>query len=99
MNISINPVGVNPDSKLEEFVNARVSKLLKFNDSILNVEVFLRVRNTQSGENKIVEIKVEIPKTEFFAKKVSKTFEESTDAVIEALRRQMVKHKEKIRAK
>jgi len=67
-----------------------------FYEDIISSEVFLRLENVQDMENKIVEIRLEIRGNNVFAKKQSKTFEEATDLTIEALRRQLLKHKTKI---
>jgi len=42
---------------------------------------------------------LKIPGNDLFAKKQSDSFEESTDIAVEALRRQLKKHKEKIKGK
>ncbi|MCK4661938.1 MAG: ribosome-associated translation inhibitor RaiA [Bacteroidales bacterium] len=97
MNIKIHSIRFNADAKLEGFVENKVKKLGQFYDDIMGAEVFLRLDKSQNLENKITEIKVEIPGSHLFAKKKSKTFEESTDIAVDALRRQIVKHKEKIR--
>jgi putative sigma-54 modulation protein len=70
---------------------------VQFYDDIIGVEVFLKLEKTQSSENKITEIRIDIPGNELFAKKQSKSFEESTDNAIDALKKQITKHKEKIR--
>ena len=85
--------------KLEQFIESKVNKLNQFYDDIISVEVFLKVDKDQGLENKITEIKLKISGTELFAKKQTKTFEESTDTAIEALRRQLTKFKEKQRGK
>jgi putative sigma-54 modulation protein len=98
MDIKISSVHFNADKKLLEFVDGKVSKLVKFYEDIIGAEVFLRLENTQDAENKVAEIRLVIPGNELFAKKQSKSFEEATDNVIEALRQQIIKHKEKGRA-
>lgn len=98
MNIKINSVKFDADKKLENFVESKVSKLNKVYDNIIGVEVFLKLENTQDLENKIAEIRVEIPGNDLFAKKQCKTFEEATDNAIEALKRQIKKHKEKLKS-
>ena len=47
--------------------------------------------------NKIAEIKLLVPGQDLFVKKQAKSFEESTDLAVEALRRQVKKYKEKKR--
>ena len=97
MNIRINAVRFDADIKLEQFVQKKVSKLERYFDDIINAEVFLKLENTSELENKVVEIKLDIPGGDLFARKQSKSFEESTDIVIDALKQQILKHKEKLR--
>jgi putative sigma-54 modulation protein len=49
-------------------------------------------------KDKIVEIKVQIPKHEFFVKSSSKSFEESFDVAQDALINQIKRKKEKLAA-
>jgi len=95
MNIKINAVHFDADKKLEDFINKKVSKLTEKHDSITGVDVTLKLDNSQDRENKIAEIKINVKGNEFFSKKQSASFEESTDDVTEALRRQLKKYKEK----
>lgn len=97
MEIKIHSIHFDADQKLIEFIEKKVGKLVQFYDNILGAEIFLRLDKDQSLENKLVEIKLAIPKNDLFAKKQSRTFEESTDNAVEALRRQLQKTKEKQR--
>ena len=98
MNIKIHSIHFDADSKLLGFINQKVKKLQQFYVGIIGAEVFLRLEKVQDMENKIVEVKLFIPGNDIFAKKQSKTFEESTDDCVEALRRQLKKHKDKQRS-
>jgi len=95
MNSKIHSIHFDADKKLLNFIEQKLKKLLLFYDGIIMAEVFLRLENVQDLENKIVEIRLDIPGSDVFAKKQSKTFEEATDNVIEALRRQLLKYKKK----
>ena len=86
------------DVKLLDFIQKRVDKLETFYDRIIDGEVFLRVEKDDSNENKVVEIKLNGPKNQFFSKENARSFEAATDAAVEALRRQLKKHKEKLMA-
>ncbi|MBK7133835.1 MAG: ribosome-associated translation inhibitor RaiA [Bacteroidales bacterium] len=97
MNIQIHSVRFDADKKLTDFVHQKLDKLTQFSDDIVNAEVFLRLDKDQERENKISEIKLELPGGPLFAKKQTKTFEESTDEAIEALKKQITKHKQKKR--
>ncbi|QQS50269.1 MAG: ribosome-associated translation inhibitor RaiA [Bacteroidota bacterium] len=97
MNIKINSVRVSPTSKLEAFVQEKVKKLGQYSDEIIGAEVFLKIENAQEMDNKVVEIRMDIPGNDLFIKKQSKTFEEATDLAVDSLKRQLTKFKEKRR--
>ena len=97
MEIQIHSVHFDADKKLLDFIQVKVKKLLQYRDDIFAADIFLRLVNIQDDHNKIVEIKLDIPHNPLFAKKQSKTFEEATDNVIDALRRQITKQKGKQR--
>jgi putative sigma-54 modulation protein len=98
MNIKINSVKFSPTRQLENFVEEKIKKLGQYSEDIIGAEIFLKLENTQDLENKVAEIRLEIPGNELFAKKQSKSFEESTDSAIDALKKQITRHKEKRKA-
>ena len=98
VNLKIHSVHFDADRKLLEFIQERVDKLSHFYDRIIDGEVFLKVENSHDLENKVAEIRLSIPGNDLFAKKQCKSFEEATDNAIEALRKQLQKHKEKVRS-
>jgi putative sigma-54 modulation protein len=97
MDIKVHSIRFDADVKLLEFIDTKLKKLIQFYVDILGAEVYLRLERSQNLENKVVEIKLNLPGNELFAKKQSKTFEESTDLCVEALRRQIHKHKTKLK--
>jgi putative sigma-54 modulation protein len=97
MNIRINAVRFDADTKLVEFVEKKVNKLSRYFDDIINAEVFLKLSNNPNLENKVVEIKLDVPGSDLFAQKQTKSFEESTDIAVDALKQQILKHKQKLR--
>jgi len=97
MDVKIHSVHFDADKKLVEFVENKVNKLDQFYDNIIGAEVFLRVEKDQSPDNKLTEIKLQIPGSDLFAKKQTDTFEESTDLAVNALRKQLTKRKAKQR--
>ena len=100
MNIKMHSIRFDADQKLLEFIHTKIKKLPTVYDDILGAEVFLRLNRDRSDrENKLVEIKLDIRGQTVFAKKQCKTFEEATDQSIDALKKQLVKRKEKIRKK
>lgn len=95
MNMKMQSVGFKADSKLEAFINQKLKKLEKLENSITTYDVILNVDKASNRENKVVEVKMQVPGSELFAKKQSKTFEEATDLVADALRSQILRYKEK----
>ena len=96
MDIQVHSVHFTADKKLVDFINEKVGKLELIYDNIIAGEVFLRLDKDQEGENKVAEVKILIPGKELFAKKQCKSFEEAADLAVEALRKQVSKHKEKV---
>ncbi len=95
MKINISSVHFTADQKLLDFINQKVNKLTHLYNDIISCEVVLRLDANDQIGNKITEIKMVLPGGELFAKRQCKTFEEAVDQSIDALKRQIDKHKEK----
>ncbi|OFX32799.1 MAG: ribosomal subunit interface protein [Bacteroidetes bacterium GWA2_32_17] len=95
MKVKIQTLHFNADKNLESFIHERMDKLITRHQNIVLAEVTLRLDKAQTNENKIAEIKLEVPGNNLFAKKQSKTFEEAADTAVEALQRQLKKYKDK----
>lgn len=98
MQIQVHSIHFDADQKLITFIEEKIEKLNTFHDNIMGAEVFLRLDKAESHENKITEIKLFVPGADLFAKRQCKSFEEATDESVEALRRQIIKKKDKARA-
>lgn len=98
MKVNVHAVNFNIDRKLVDFVQERLDKLEKYYDRVVSSDVFLKVENTSDKENKIVEVKINVPGDEFMVKKQSKSFEEAVDLSVDSLERLLLKRKDKIRA-
>jgi len=97
MNIKIQTVHFDADQKLIDFTKKKIEKLTKLYESVVGTEVILKLDKNSNDENKIAEIKLEIPGNDLFAKRQCKSFEAAIDEVIDALKKQLTKHKEKQR--
>ena len=97
MEIKINAVGFSASSQLEEFIQKKISKLEKYNDNIIDIDVTLKLEKDDNLENKVVEIAVSVKGQEVFAKKNARKFEDAIDELYDVLKRQLVKVKEKER--
>jgi len=99
MDVQIQAIHFDADEKLVDFVEEKVERLSQYYDHIIGAEVKLKVEKAGGHENKITEIKIAIPGKDLFASKQCDSFEEAADEAVDALRRQIKKHKEKLTAK
>jgi putative sigma-54 modulation protein len=97
MKVTINAVHFKTDQKLEDFIQEKVSKLSSVYEGVISSEVTLKIDKNDKIGNKITEIKLLIPGSDLYAKKQSKTFEEATDTAVNALKKQLTRHKEKVK--
>ncbi|MCX6205755.1 MAG: ribosome-associated translation inhibitor RaiA [Bacteroidetes bacterium] len=99
MNVNIQTVHFDADDKLVDYVTKKVEKLNTFHDQILKVDLFLKLDNVvHSIKDKVVEIKVHVPKYDFFVKASSKSFEESFDNAMDSIVSQIKRKKDKLAA-
>jgi len=95
MKIRIQSINFDASVQLEAYINKKMSKLEKLFDKIETIDAYLKVVKPESASNKEAEIKVSAPGIEFFASKTCDTFEEAVDLCVDALDKQVRKHKEK----
>lgn len=96
MDFKVNTVNFSADEKLVEFIREKVKKLELIYDNIIASEIYLKVDKSESKENKVAEVKILLPGNELFASKQCKSFEEATDLAVQALKKQVSRHKEKV---
>ncbi|BAV95320.1 ribosome hibernation protein YhbH [Ichthyobacterium seriolicida] len=68
-------------------MNKKVKKLELFYDKIVSTDVYLKLGNSKDKGNKIVEMKVYVPKNNFVVKKSCRSFEEAIDSAVDSLSR------------
>ncbi len=96
MTTTIQSVHFDADKKLVDFIQEKLEKLKSLYDGfILDSEVILRLDKASDNTNKIAEVILKLNGSEVFAKKQCATFEEATDACVDALKTQLKKYKEK----
>ncbi len=99
MNVHIQTVHFDADQKLLNHVQEKINKLQQYHDRIIKVDVFLKLDNVvHTIKDKIAEIRVHIPKADFFVKSTSKSFETSFDEAFDSLVNQIKRKKEKLAA-
>ncbi len=97
MKVTISSLHFKADAKLENFIREKVTKVSNLFDGVISSEVTLKLDQSSSNDNKIAEIRINIPGNDLFAKKQAKSFEEAIDNAAGALKKQIKRHKEKVK--
>ena len=99
MDVNIKTTNFDADAKLIEFVKTKVNKLDKYFDGIIRSEVVLNFNKSKKKftDNKEAKVILEVPGNDLFAEKEAVSFEEAVDYVIDALEKQVKRHKGKLR--
>ena len=99
MNVNIQTVHFDAESKLVNYIEKKMMKLPQFHEQITKVDVYLKLDNVvHTIKDKVAEIKVHIPGYDFFVKQSSKSFEESFDSALGSLINQIKRKKAKMAA-
>lgn len=98
MQVKIQSLHFDADQKLINFTEEKINKLDTFYDGIISGDVTFKLDKSSATENKVVEIRLQVPgNSDIFAKKQCKTFEEAVDESVAALKKQVQRHKEKLK--
>ena len=95
MKIQTTAVHFTADQKLLSYVDQKVGKLMHFFDRIVDVSVFLKLENSGQVRDKIVELKLNVPGETLIAKETNRTFEAAVDLVVDNMKRQINRHKDR----
>jgi putative sigma-54 modulation protein len=99
MNVNIQTVRFDADRKLLDYIERKMKKLNTFHNRIVSAYVFLKLDNVaHTIKDKVAEIKVHVPRYNFFVKAGSKSFEESFDQAFTSLLVQLKRKKQKLAA-
>lgn len=93
MEIRVQSIKFNADQKLLDFVEKKFSKLPKFHDAIITVDVALSL--LAEHENKNVKVQVRIPGNDIVVERNAKTFEDAVVDCADILKDKLVRAKEK----
>ena len=94
MKLNINAINFSIEKNLDEFLQKKLAKLQVFHSKIINTEVYMKIENSSGKkDNKLVEIKICIPKHTLFSKEYAESFEAAIDEAVEGLRGQIRKYK------
>ncbi len=99
MKINISSQHVNPEASLQEFITKKLSKLAHFDENLSEAEVILDLEKGRvpNFDSKVVKVKLFGRNGDYFAEKTASSFEQATLEVVDALKRQILKAKDKRR--
>ena len=89
MQIEIKSIDFTSKQELNDFVYEKLNTLVRFYKQVIGSEVFLRLDNSNTRDNKVCQIRLAIPGNDLLATARSKTFEQATLKVVKALKRQI----------
>ena len=93
MEIRVQSIKFNADQKLLDFVEKKLSKLPRFYDEIIGVEVTMSL--LPEHENKNVKVLVQIPGNDVVVERNARTFEDAVVDCLDVLKEKLVRVKEK----
>ena len=96
MVINFQTTNFKADIKLREFIESKLLKMEKLYNRVLNATVYLKVNKASNKQNKVIEIKINLPESQIFVSESDQTFETATDKAMNALTNQMAKVKSRI---
>lgn len=95
MKVHTQSLHFSADAKLIAFIEKKLNKLDQFFERIVTADVVLKLENSGQVKDKIAEVRISLPGCVLYAKESAKTFEAAIDHVVNSLKRQLIKYKEK----
>ena len=83
-------------SNIEEYAREAVLTLTRVYPTLITAHVILDHQMHDVEKHKLAEITVHVPQHDFIAKEAATTYEQAIDICVEALNRQLLRHKEKM---
>ncbi len=95
MEVKIQSVKFDADAKLLQFVQSKMDKLERFIDRATSSDVIMKLDKDHDKGNKVTTITVNIPGDQLVAEARAKSFEETIDQAVDALKHQIERVKSK----
>ncbi len=93
MEIRVQSIRFDADQKLLDFIDKKLSKLPKFHDAVIGIDVKLSL--LQEHNNKNVWVKVQIPGNDIVVERNAATFEDAVVDCADILKEKLTRVKEK----
>lgn len=91
MNIVIQSLDFTAKKQLQEFIKKRMESFSGRNPDVIGADVKLKLDKSSTNDNKICEVRLQIPGNDLFASRQNATFEEAVRDAVQALQKQMEK--------
>ncbi len=96
MKVHTESVQFKADAKLIRFIEEKLGKVSQLFDRIIEANVVLKLENAGQVKDKIAEMRLNVPGDVLIAKATDKSFEASVDQAVAALRRQLIRYKDRM---
>ena len=96
MQIQIQSTHFEADEKLLETTTEKFRRFLKFYNRIEKCSVILKHEKNNRRKGFVAEVRLSVPKNDLFAAGRAESFERAIEMVLNDLKRQIIKHKEKL---
>lgn len=97
MQINIQSLHFTAQPALIELIEEKLGKVIAPIDRVTSCDVYLRLDKNDAKKNKIVEIKIDVPRNQFFATGRSDSFEKAAAECIIAMRKQVETYHEQLK--
>ena len=95
MEVKIQSVKFDASKQLIEFVEKKMSRLERFEDSSTGVDVVLKLDKDSEKGNKVALVTLRVPGGDIVSEQRARTFEEAVDLALDALKRQIENKKDR----
>ena len=96
MQIQIQTIPFEVSDAILENTTKKLEKLMQFNQRIEKCNIILKEEKNDTRKNFFVEVHLIIPKEDLFASERAESYLQAVDMVIEDLKKQIIKSKEKL---
>ena len=95
MEVKIQSVKFDASKQLIEFVEKKMSRLERFEDSATGVDVVFKLDKDNEKGNKVALVTLHVPGNDILTEQRARTFEEAIDLALDAIKRQIEKRRDK----
>lgn len=98
LNINFETPHFTADKALLEYISSKLAKAENYFDNIQSIDVYMKLENAGQVKDKLIDLKLRVPGKTLLASGADKSFEAAYDQAASALKKQILKYKERLRA-